>query len=258
MPAPPSTETSDSRREWAVVTGSSRGIGRAIALELAAAGTNVVVHGSAASRALADVRCEVEQRGVACQTVAADLATDEGRNSLLQLSVDAAVPDIWVNNAGVDVLTGAAAEWTFEKKLRALWEVDVVATVQLTREIGSRMKRRGAGAIVNIGWDQAATGMEGDSGEMFAAIKGAVAAFTRSAAKSLAPEVRVNCVAPGWIRTSWGDDASDYWQRRAVEESLAGRWGEAEDVARATRFLASPDAAFITGQIVNVNGGSTR
>jgi 3-oxoacyl-[acyl-carrier protein] reductase len=109
--------------------------------------------------------------------------------------------------------------------------------------------------IVNVGWDQAEHGMAGDSGEMFAAAKGAVMAFTRSLAKSLAPRVRVNCVAPGWIKTTWGETASEYWQARAVAESLLARWGTAEDVARVVRFLAGPDAAFVTGQIVNVNGG---
>ena len=97
--------------------------------------------------------------------------------------------------------------------------------------------------------------MEGDSGELFAATKGAVMAFTRSLAKSLAPLVRVNCVAPGWIRTAWGTGASDLWQRRAVRESLLGRWGEPADVAAAVHWLVSPRAAFVTGQVLPVNGG---
>ena len=90
---------------------------------------------------------------------------------------------------------------------------------------------------------------------MFAAVKGAIAAFSRSLAKSLAPHVRVNCLAPGWIRTAWGETASDAWQQRARRESLLGRWGEPEDVARVARFLASPAAAFINGQVIAVNGG---
>jgi 3-oxoacyl-[acyl-carrier protein] reductase len=80
-------------------------------------------------------------------------------------------------------------------------------------------------------------------------------AFSRSLARSLAPEVRVNCVAPGWIKTAWGEQASDYWQQRAVRESLLGRWGTPEDVAAAVRFLVSPAAGFITGQVIAVNGG---
>jgi 3-oxoacyl-[acyl-carrier protein] reductase len=113
----------------------------------------------------------------------------------------------------------------------------------------------GAWSIVTIGWDQAETGMEGDSWELFAATKGAVMAFTRSLARSLAPAVRANCVAPGWIRTAWGEGASEAWQRRAVRESMLGRWGEPEDIAAAVHWLLSPDAAFVTAQVLPVNGG---
>jgi 3-oxoacyl-[acyl-carrier protein] reductase len=82
-------------------------------------------------------------------------------------------------------------------------------------------------------------------------------AATRSLAKSLAPEVRVNCIAPGWIRTAWGQRASAEWQDRARGESLLARWGEPEDVACVARFLASSAAEFINGQIIPVNGGRT-
>jgi len=90
---------------------------------------------------------------------------------------------------------------------------------------------------------------------LFAAAKGAVAAFSRSLACSLAPEVRVNCLAPGWIKTAWGRQASESWQQRAAGASLLGRWGTPEDVARVARFLVSPAAGFLTGQTINVNGG---
>ena len=109
--------------------------------------------------------------------------------------------------------------------------------------------------ILNMGWDQAERGMAGDSGELFATAKGAVMAFTRSLARSLAPTVRVNCLAPGWIKTKWGEQASRYWQDRAANESLLARWGTPEDVARVARFLASPAAVFINGQTIAINGG---
>jgi 3-oxoacyl-[acyl-carrier protein] reductase len=134
-------------------------------------------------------------------------------------------------------------------------KVDVVGTLRLSRAVAAKMKTRGHGTIVNIGWDQAVSGIPGDSGQMFAATKGAVMALTRSLAKSFAPEVRVNCVAPGWIRTDWGDSASDKWQQIATGDSLMARWGEPEDVARAVRFLVSPAASFINGQVIDVNGG---
>ncbi len=81
-------------------------------------------------------------------------------------------------------------------------------------------------------------------------------AFTRSFALSMAPAVRVNCLAPGWIRTAWGEQASDYWQSRAVSEAPMQRWGTPEDVARTVRWLVSPSASFITGQTVRINGGA--
>jgi 3-oxoacyl-[acyl-carrier protein] reductase len=120
------------------------------------------------------------------------------------------------------------------------------------------MKRRGRGVILNMGWDQAETGMEGDSGQLFAATKAAVMAFTRCLALSLAPEVRVNCLAPGWIRTAWGEKASDIWQARVLRETPLARWGTPDDVAHAACWLASPAAQFITGQIVRINGGAVR
>jgi 3-oxoacyl-[acyl-carrier protein] reductase len=120
------------------------------------------------------------------------------------------------------------------------------------------MKEHGGGAIVTVGWDQAETGMAGDSGELFAATKGAIMAFTRSLALSLAPSVRVNALAPGWIKTAWGENASAGWQERAVRETPLARWGTPEDVARVARFLVGPDAAFLTGQVLRVNGGAVR
>ncbi len=80
-------------------------------------------------------------------------------------------------------------------------------------------------------------------------------AFSKSLARSLAPEVRVNCVAPGWIQTAWGENTSDYWQSRATRESLVGTWGTPEDVAATIGFLVSPAARFVNGQTIAVNGG---
>jgi len=166
--------------------------------------------------------------------------------------------DAWFQIAGADTLTGEDAKLSFERKLDLLWEVDVVATMRLCRDVGRRMKSQGQGAIVTMGWDQAETGMEGDSGELFAATKGAVMAFTRSLALSLAPEVRVNCLAPGWIRTSWGESAPAAWNDRAIREAPLARWGTPEDVAQVACFLAGPAASFVTGQVVRINGGAVR
>lgn len=241
--------------QWALVTGSSSGIGRAIALQLASEGANIVVHGHRKAEAANHLVEEICGLGVESESLLCDLSQQNSRRDFVDRAWKIAPLDIWINNAGADVLTGEAADWSFDEKLAKLWNTDLLATIELSRTVGAKMKQRGQGVILNIGWDQAETGMSGESGEMFAATKGANMAFTRSLAKSLAPEVRVNCIAPGWIKTEWGNDASDYWQQRAVEESLLQRWGTPEDVAQAARFLVSPQASFITGQIMNVNGG---
>lgn len=241
--------------QTAVVTGSSSGIGRAIALELAAAGANVLVHARQNETDANEVARLVHSLGSESRAMLADLSDASEQDRLVDAAWSWRPIDIWVNNAGVDVLTGPAADWSFEEKLAALWKVDVVATLRLSRAVGKRMRERGHGAIINVGWDQAESGMAGDSGEFFGAVKGAVMSATRSLAKSLAPEVRVNCIAPGWIRTAWGQQASNEWQDRAKRESLSGRWGEPEDVAHVACFLASPAADFVNGQVIPVNGG---
>jgi 2-amino-4-hydroxy-6-hydroxymethyldihydropteridine diphosphokinase len=248
----------------ALVTGSTSGIGLATALELAAAGADVYLHGrqmAAAKAAEERIRAALARRTRPPSTriVLADLSEPAECLRLVRTAWDAWQGlDIWINNAGADTLTGAAAGWPFEKKLEALWAVDVRATVLLSREVGRRMKERGSGVLLNIGWDQAETGMEGDSGQLFGATKAAVMAFTKSLALSLAPEVRVNCLAPGWIRTAWGEKASQSWQDRVVRETPLRRWGTPQDVAAAAHWLASPAAAFLTGQVIRVNGGAVR
>ena len=243
----------------AVVTGSSRGVGAAIALELAAAGADVLVHGFTSQTAAEGVVQQVQQLGRKSIFVKADLAETDCYEQFVESAWQwQQGVNIWVNNAGADVLTGQRANDTFQEKLQRLWQVDVQGTIGLSRLAGKRMQAAKAASpavILNIGWDQALWGMAGDSGEMFAAIKGAIMAFSRSLAQSLAPQVRVNCLAPGWIKTAWGEQASDSWQERAVREALLERWGTPQDVAAAARFLVSPSAAFITGQVIPVNGG---
>jgi 2-amino-4-hydroxy-6-hydroxymethyldihydropteridine diphosphokinase len=242
----------------ALVTGSTSGIGEAIALELASAGADVIVHGRNPAKG-DEVSQRAAARGVRSSVILADLADPEQCRHLVECAWRKSDGlDIWINNGGADTLTGAARHESFEEKWRQLETVDLTATMLLSREVGRRMKAAGHGVILNMGWDQAETGMEGDSGELFAATKGAVMTFTRSLALSLAPEVRVNCLAPGWIRTAWGQTASATWQERVLRETPLKRWGHPEDVAAAARWLVSGAAAFVTGQIVRVNGGAVR
>lgn len=241
------------------VTGASSGIGRATALLLAEAGWDVIVHCGHRVEAAEAVAQKVRALGRRAHVERAALEEPAACERLVEACWNRwGGLDAWVNVAGADVLTGPAARWSFEQKLAVLWQVDVRATVLLSRSVLRRMKSQGHGAIITIGWDQAETGMEGDSGQLFALSKGAVMAFTKSLAVEAAPEVRVNAVAPGWIRTAWGEQASERWQRRAKREALLQRWGTPEDVATVIRFLLSDDAAFITGQILRVNGGAVR
>lgn len=242
----------------AIVTGASTGIGKAVALALASAGASVGVHYGSSKSLAEKVSAECSTLGGASFAVGRDLSLAEGLDEWVgQLWNDGPI-DVWINNAGVDLLTGSAREWTYSQKLESLFAVDLRASMLLSKAVGARMKARGRGVILNIGWDQAERGMEGDSGELFAAIKGAVMCFSRSLACSLAPEVRVNCIAPGWIRTAWGEAASDIWQQRVLRETPLARWGEPQDIARLAVFLASDDADYLTGQVINANGGAIR
>jgi len=265
MPTVPNPQ-SGTRQRVAVVTGASSGIGRAIALELGRRGFRVAIHAARSKAELDGVANELERLGARGPVVLSDFLVESARERLVTAIYDSTpVVDAWVNNAGADVLTGPRADLPLAAKLDLLWKVDVLGTLMLSREVGRRMSeehRRTRGepaaplpAIINIGWDQAWQGMEGDSGQIFAVAKGAIMAATASLAQSLAPDVRVNCVAPGWIQTDWGATASRQWQERARRQSLLGRWGQPEDVARAVAMLASDEAAFINGQILYVNGG---
>ncbi len=243
----------------AVVTGASSGIGRAIAVEFARAGADLLVTCRSSVAALEETAAQVRETGQRAETFVGDLSESKTCRRLVD---DAWARfgrvDVWVNNAGADLLTGPGRDLDYEQKLDRLFAIDVAATVRLSRAAGERMRADGGGVILNVGWDQADRGMEGDSGELFAAAKNAIMGFTRSLSVSLAPQVRVNCVAPGWIRTAWGEAASEAWQSRVMRETPLRRWGTPEDIASAARFLCSDAAGFVTGQVVNLNGGAVR
>jgi 3-oxoacyl-[acyl-carrier protein] reductase len=258
----------------AVVTGASGGIGRQVAIALADAGiTSLIAHYASNLSGCTQTLQAVRERG--CQAIS--LQADCGSPADCQRLVNAAFetlawPDIWVHAAGVDVLTGEAAQWTFEAKLKRLIEVDLLGSIAVSRAALARWsdaappnaqgrgdaRSRPAPSLILIGWDQAPHGMEGDAGQMFGPVKAGVEAFAKSLAQSAAPHVRVNTVSPGWIRTAWGEGTSDYWDRRAQGQALMSRWGTPADVAAAVLFLANPASEFITGQTIEVNGGFSR
>ncbi|WP_197998565.1 SDR family NAD(P)-dependent oxidoreductase [Gimesia aquarii] len=243
----------------AMVTGSSTGIGKAIALELAEAGADVLIHYRKSAEKAQQVVKQIQEHGRKSAAISADLANQENDAAFIDRAFQEwGNLDIWINNAGADLLTGDEAKLNYGRKLEKLFDVDVRGTVLLSHEVGQRMQQQGAGCILNIGWDQSDRGMEGDSGELFATSKNAIMGFSRSLAVSLAPDVRVNCIAPGWILTAWGENASEVWHERVKQETPMKRWGKPDDIAKMARFLCSHEAAYITGQVINVNGGAVR
>lgn len=242
-----------------VVTGASSGIGRAVALELAQAGADVAIHYAHSSDAATQIAEQIRLLGRTAWTFGCDFHATSTLSAFVQDTwARCGTIDGWVHCAGVDLLTRGAAQWPFAKKLQELLLVDVQATMLVCKEVGRLMQDRGRGVILTIGWDQSDRGMEGDSGELFASAKNAIMGFSRSLAVSLAPEVRVNCIAPGWIKTAWGETASDVWQERVLRETPLQRWGTPEDIAKLARFLASDEASYLTGQVINANGGAVR
>jgi 3-oxoacyl-[acyl-carrier protein] reductase len=237
----------------AVVTGASRGIGAAIAETFGAAGANVVVtHRDSEEEATA-----VAERIGGAQVAQADLRTRAACEALVAEARERLGGlDVWVNNAGADVLTGEAAGWDWERKLDLLLAVDLRGTVACSYAAGAAMREQpSGGTIVNMSWDHVSAGMAGENPELYGAVKGGVLAFSRSLARSLAPEVRVNVLCPGWIETGFAREADRDFHRSVAESTPLARWGRPEDVAAAALWLASPEAAFVTGQAVNINGG---
>jgi 3-oxoacyl-[acyl-carrier protein] reductase len=246
-----------------VVTGGSSGIGRAIAIALARAGVGrVLVHFRQNQAGASQTVAALNELNCQASAFAADLSNPEDVRRLCDHAfTELGTIQTWVNNAGADVLTGAAGELDFDAKLQRLWQVDVAGTIRLSRQVGQRLMNQPSPfppSLVFIGWDQATRGMEGEAGQMFGPVKSAVMAYASSLAQSLAPHVRVNTVAPGWIRTAWGESTSAYWDKRAKEQSLMNRWGQPEDVARAVVFAADPANTFLTGQSIDINGGWNR
>jgi 3-oxoacyl-[acyl-carrier protein] reductase len=208
----------------------------------------------AAALAVAD---DIAARGGRAFVARADLGTRAGCEALVADARERLGGlDVWVNNAGADVLTGDAAGWDWERKLDLLLAVDVKGTIACSYAAGAVMREQaGGGAIVNMSWDHVTSGMAGADPEVFSAVKGGVLAYSKSLARALAPSVRVNVLCPGWIETAFAQDADAEFRRTVAESTPLRRWGTPADVAAAALYLASPEAAFITGQAININGG---
>ncbi|HEX5107643.1 MAG TPA: SDR family oxidoreductase [Vicinamibacterales bacterium] len=240
-----------------LVTGASSGIGRATALAAARAGADVAVTYRANEAGARSVAHEIGSLGRRAFVTRLDLTDDASIRAVGPAARDALGRlDVWINNAGADILTGPGDALSDVDKLDLLLAVDLRGTMLASWEAARLLAAAGGGVIINMSWDHVLTGMPGRNPEMFAAVKGGVLAFSKSLARTAAPLVRVNVLAPGWIRTSFGEGLDEERRRNISETTPLGRWGTPEDVARAAIFLASSDASFVTGQAILVGGGT--
>jgi len=240
-----------------LVTGASSGIGRAIAVAMARAGADVALTYRVNEQGARQAADEIAAVGSAARTFRLDITDESAIGEVGEAALGAfGRLDAWINNAGADILTGAAAALSDTDRLDLLLAVDLRGTMLASWRAAKLLAAQpDGGVIVNISWDHVVSGMAGTNPQLFAAVKGGVLAFSKSLARSVAPRVRVNVVAPGWIETSFGATLDEATRAAVAEATPLKRWGTPDDVAGAAVFLASPAAAFITGQTIMVGGG---
>ena len=246
-----SQATSPLMGQTALVTGASRGIGKAVALELAAAGATVAVNYANSNAGADAVVAEITAKGGSAYALQADVSQEEEVNALVEAVIKRSGSlDVLVNNAGITrdglLMRMKTSDW------QAVINLNLTGVFLCTRAVTRPMLKQKRGRIVNI---TSVVGLMGNAGQAnYAAAKAGVIGFTRSSAKELASRgITVNAVAPGFI-------ASDMTKDLQAEALLAaiplGRYGEVAEVAGAVRFLAAdPAAAYITGQVLQVDGG---
>ena len=241
----------------AVITGASSGIGAATARLFAAEGAHVVVNYRESHQPAQDIVDGILADGGRALALQGDVSWPGDIERLLADSREALGGiDIWANFAGADILTGVGTEQSNLDKLDRLISVDLRGTILCCWAIAPLMQQAGSGTIINMSWDLVLHGMEGINPQMFAAVKGGVMSFSKSLARHYAPQVRVNDVAPGWIETAFArKNMREEYYRDIVEKTPLARFGQPHEVAQAALFLASDEAAFISGQTLRVNGG---
>lgn len=237
----------------ALVTGASRGIGRAIALCLAAEGARVAINYAGNVKAAEEVKAAIEAAGgtaIFCQADIADSAAVEAM--VANVVKEFGTIDILVNNAGItrDTLLMRMKDEDFAKVL----DTNLKGVFYCTKAVSKLMMKKRSGRIVNMA---SVVGLVGNAGQTnYAAAKAGVIGFSKSAAKELASRgITVNVVAPGFIGTDMTAGLPESVKEKMLTDIPLGRMGEPEDVASAVLFLASDQASYITGQVVNVDGG---
>ncbi len=228
----------------ALVTGASRGIGRAIAVELAAAGASVVV-GYRTGRDEA----ETVAASIGGRAVEADVSDPASALALVEAAGDV---DVLVNNAGL-TRDGLLARMS-DDDWRTVIETNLSSVFYTCRAVARPMMKRRSGAIVNV---SSIVGIHGNWGQTnYAASKAGIIGFTKSLARELGSRnIRANVVAPGYVQTQLTDVLPEEATEAMLQQTPLGRLGDAEDVAHAVRFLCSDEASFVTGEVLLVDGG---
>jgi len=236
----------------AIVTGASRGIGRAIALALASQGAKVVAS-ARNGEALAELAEEIKAQGGDALAVVGDVALEDDANNLVKQAVEAyGQVDLFINNAGITrdglLLRMKNDDWD------AVLDTNLKGAFLCTRAVAKVMSKQRSGRIINI---SSVVGEMGNAGQAnYCASKAGLLGLTKSVARELARRnVTVNAITPGFITTEMTEDMTEKAQEAMTEQIPLGRPGSAEDVANAVIFLASDQSAYITGQVLGVNGG---
>lgn len=239
----------------ALVTGASRGLGRAIALRLARAGAAVGVNYRERTEAAEEVAREIRAQGGRALTVRADVADAvQVRDMVTRVGSELGDVDILINNAGVS-RPGDLGDFDFAE-MEGMRRVNVDGLVAVTRAVVGRMRERGFGRIVNVA-SVAALGTAMVGTTFYAATKAAVIMLTRRFALELGPHgITVNAVAPGFVLTDMaaaGRTEADF--AAIAAKAMVRRVGKPEDIANAVAFLVSPESGFVTAQVLTVDGG---
>ena len=237
----------------ALVTGASRGIGRSIALTLAAAGANVAVNYAGNEEAAASVVREIEALGVQAFAIQGHVGNSKQFDDMVSRTVEAwGQIDILVNNAGItrDNLIMRMKEEDFDQVI----ETNLKGVFNGIKAVTRPMMKQRFGRIINI---SSVVGVLGNAGQAnYVAAKAGVIGLTKSAARELASRnITVNCIAPGFIGTDMTDQLSEEIRTNLLSEIPLARLGQPEEVAKVVLFLASDDASYMTGQTLHVDGG---